>query len=97
MNPLTVVLAMLAATVASGPFLVAAFTLGLYGWTPVVLALALGAFAALALATRIEAEIKRQDPDWDERRDRAHPFALQRARIRAPRPDRDDPRQRLRR
>ncbi len=73
MNPLTIVLAMLAATVTTGPFLVAAFALGHYGWLSVLLALGLGAFAALALATRIEAEIKRQDPAWDERRDRPRP------------------------
>ena len=34
----------------------------------------LGAFAALALAQRIEAEIKRIDPAWDERHDRARPL-----------------------
>jgi hypothetical protein len=95
MNPLTIVLAMLAATVATGPFLVAAFTLGHYGWPTVLLALGLGAFAALALAARIEAEIKRQDPAWDERRDCARPLAVARPRIddRPGRPDqRFDPR-----
>lgn len=70
MNPLTLVLAMLVATTVTGPVLVAAFSLGLYGWPAVLLALSLGLFGAVALAVRIEAEIKRQDPAWDERRDR---------------------------
>lgn len=81
MNPLTIVLAMLAATVATGPFLVAAFTLGHYGWPAVLLALGLGAFAALALAVRIEDAIKRQDPAWDERRDRPRLWAVVRPRL----------------
>ncbi|EYD74852.1 hypothetical protein Rumeso_03582 [Rubellimicrobium mesophilum DSM 19309] len=75
MNPLTWVLAMLAGTAIGGPFLTAAFTLGLYGWTAVLVALALAGFGAAALAQRIEHEIKRQDPDWDEVHDRARPFA----------------------
>jgi hypothetical protein len=69
-NPLTLVLAMLVATAVTGPVLVAAFSLGLYGWPSVLMALALGLFGACVLAARIEAEIKRQDPNWDERRDR---------------------------
>ncbi|TNC72447.1 hypothetical protein [Rubellimicrobium roseum] len=96
MNPLTTVLAMLAATVATGPFLVAAFALGLYGWPSVLIALGLGGFAALALAWRIEAEIKRQDPAWDERRDCARPFAPVRTRV-DDRRDRFDPRHHWRR
>ncbi len=90
MNPLTLVLAMLVATVVTGPFLVAAFTLGLYGWPTFALALALGLFGAGVLAARVEAEIKRQDPDWDERRDRPHLVPI-RART-DDRPDRFDPR-----
>jgi hypothetical protein len=70
MNPLTLVLAMLVATTVTGPFLIAAFTLGLYGWPSVLMALALGLLGAGVLAARIEAETKRQDPDWDEHRDR---------------------------
>lgn len=70
MSPLTLVLAMLPATAATGSFLVAAFSLGLYGWPAVLLALLLGAFGAGTLAHRIEAEIKRRDPAWDEGRDR---------------------------
>jgi len=62
---------MLSATVATGPFLIAAFSLGYYGWPSILLGLSVGVFAALALARRIEAEIKRCDPAWDERRDRA--------------------------
>lgn len=76
MNPLTLVLAMLVGTVVTGPFLVAAFSLGLYSWPAVLLALALGLFGALVLAVRIEAEIKRQDPAWDERRDRPRPVPV---------------------
>lgn len=69
MNPLTLVLAMLVGTAVTGPFVMAAFSLGLYGWPSVLLALALGFFGAAVLAARIEAAIKRQDPAWDERRD----------------------------
>ncbi|MBP1806418.1 hypothetical protein [Rubellimicrobium aerolatum] len=81
MNPLTLVLAMLTATVVTGPMLVAAFLLGLYGWPPILLAFGLGGFGAWALARRIEEEIKRQDPAWDERRDRPRQLVLVRPRI----------------
>ena len=91
MNPLTCVLALLAATTVTGPVLVAAFSLGLYGWPAVLLAIALGLFAAAALARPIEAEIKRQDPAWDEVHDRARPFASVRPRSDEP-SDRFDPR-----
>ena len=80
MNPLTCVLAMLTGTAVGGPFLTAAFTLGLYGWPAVLLALGLAGFGAVALAQRIEHEIKRQDPAWDEVRDRARPLAVARPR-----------------
>ncbi len=91
MNPLTWVLAMLAGTATGGPFLVAAFTLGLYGWLSIVLAVGLAVFGAALLAQRIEHEIKRQDPAWDEVRERARPVAV--ARPRADEPgDRFDPR-----
>ena len=76
MNPLTLVLAMLTATAVTGPLLVAAFALGLYGWPPIILALAVGAFGAVALARRIEDEIKRQDPAWDELRDCPRPVVV---------------------
>ena len=81
MNPLTCVLAMLTGTVIAGPFVVAAFALGLYGWPTVLIALGLAAFGATLLAQRIEHEIKRQDPAWDEVRDRPRPFAVVRPRI----------------
>ena len=84
MNPLTWVLAMLAGTAVGGPFLVAAFTLGLYGWSSILFALGLAGLAAALLAQRIEHEIKRQDPAWDEVRDRARPFAVVRPRIDEP-------------
>lgn len=86
MNPLTCVLALLAATTVTGPVLVAAFSLGLYGWPAVLLAIALGLFAAAALARPIEAEIKRQDPAWDEVRDRPRPVPVRHSDPRAGRP-----------
>lgn len=76
MNPLTLVLAMLTATAVTGPVLVAAFVLDIYGWAPILLALGLGTFGALALARPIEHAIKRHDPAWDERRDCPRPLAL---------------------
>ena len=91
MNPLTCVLAMLTGTVVAGPFLVAAFALGHYGWPAVLFALGLAVFGVAVLARRIEREIKRQDPAWDEVRDRARPFAAVRPRTCEPR-DRFDPR-----
>ena len=96
MNPLTCVLAMLTGTVIAGPFLVAAFALGLYGWPTVMIALGLAAFGAAVLAQRIEHEIKRQDPAWDEVRDRARPFAVVRPRVDGD-PVRFDPRRHWRR
>jgi hypothetical protein len=87
MNPLTFVLALLSATTVTGPALVAAFSLGLYHWLAVSLALALGLFAAAALARPIEDAIKRQDPVWDEVRDR--PRSLPRRNGRAFDPCRD--------
>lgn len=91
MNPLTWILAMLAGTVTGGPFLVAAFALGHYGWAAILLSLGLAAFGAVALGHRIEREIKRQDPAWDERRDRARPLPVLRPRGDA-HPERFDPR-----
>ncbi len=64
---------MLTAAVVTGPFIVAAFALGHYGWPAILVGLALGAFGATALARRIEHEIKRQDPAWNELRDRTRP------------------------
>ena len=91
MNPLTWVLAVLAGTATGGPFLVAAFTLGHYGWPSILISIGLAAFGAAALAQRIEQEIKRQDPAWDEVHDRARPFASVRPRSDEP-SDRFDPR-----
>jgi hypothetical protein len=87
---------MLTGTVIAGPFLVAAFALGLYGWPTVLIALGLAAFGAALLAQRIEHEIKRQDPAWDEVRDRARPFAAVRPRV-DDAPERFDPRRHWRR
>jgi len=96
MNPLTCVLAMLTGTVIAGPFLVAAFALGLYAWPTVMIALGLAVLGAVLLAQRIEHEIKRQDPAWDEVRDRARPFAVVRPRCDDV-PERFDPRRHWRR
>ena len=97
MNPLTWVLAMLTGTVIAGPFLVAAFVMGLYGWPTVLIALGVAAFGAAVLAQRIEHAIKRQDPAWDEVRDRARPLAVVRPRIDDERPERFDLRRHWRR
>ncbi|TNC48736.1 hypothetical protein FHG66_13035 [Rubellimicrobium rubrum] len=80
MNPLTVVLSMLTATAVTGPFLVAAFVLGHYNWPAILLGVLLGAFGAAALARRIEHEMKRQDPAWDEHQDRPKAYAIVRPR-----------------
>ena len=80
MNPLTVVLSMLTATAVTGPFTVAAFVLGHYGWPAILLGVLLGVFGAAALARRIEYEMKRQDPAWDEDQDRPKAYAMVRPR-----------------
>lgn len=92
MNPLTCVLALLAATTVTGPVLVAAFSLGLYGWPAVLLAIALGVFAAAALARPIEAAIKREDPAWDEVRDRPRPVPVRHSEPRHSEPRHSEPR-----
>lgn len=95
MSPLVLVLSMLVVTVVTGPFIVAAFTLGLYGWPAVLLGLALGLFGAAALARRVEREIKRQDPAWDEEADRPRLLPIRVRRDERAR--RSDPRARWRR
>ena len=80
MNPLTAVLAMLTTTVVTGPFLVAAFVLGHYDWPTILICLVLGLFGATALSSRIEHEIKRQDPAWDEHHDRPRLYSVVRPR-----------------
>ena len=95
-NAFIAILAMLTGTVIAGPFLVAAFALGLYGWPAVVIALGVAAFGAAVLAQRIEHEIKRQDPAWDELHDRARPLVPVRPRADDP-SKRFDPRHHWRR
>ncbi len=73
MDRLSLFVAMMTWTVVSGVFIILFMSLGYLGWVPFGLAVALGFAAGFPWAKKISARIKRQDPDWDEKRNRPDP------------------------
>jgi hypothetical protein len=63
MGLLTLILGMLAATTAGGTCLIAAFTLGLYGWPAVLTAFLVGSFGAATLALPLAAVVRSRSSD----------------------------------
>ena len=73
MDRLSLFIAMMTWTLVSGVFIVLFMSLGYIGWTAFAIAVLLGFGVGLPCAKMISARIKRQDPDWDEERNRADP------------------------
>lgn len=73
MDRLSLFIAMMTWTVISGAIIILFMSMGYLGWVPFALAVGLGFAIGLPVAKRISARIKRQDPDWDEKRNRPDP------------------------
>lgn len=68
MDRLSLVLTLMTGAVLTGSLTIAAFTLGYYGWVPVLIAAAVGFGASWPAAYLISRRIKRRDPGFDHRR-----------------------------
>jgi hypothetical protein len=68
MDRLSIVLTLMTGAVLTGGLVVAAFSLGWYGWPPILGAAAIGFAASWPVALTISRRIKRADPSWDETR-----------------------------
>lgn len=73
MDRLSLLIAMMTWTLVSGVIIVLFMSLGYVGWVQFGIAVVLGFALGLPLAKVISARIKRQDPDWDEKRNRPDP------------------------
>lgn len=73
MDRLSLYVAMMTWTLVSGVIIVAFMSFGYVGWVHFGVAVVLGFGLGLPLAKMISARIKRQDPDWDEKRNRPDP------------------------
>jgi len=70
MDRLSLFIAMMTWSLVSGSLIILFMTLGYIGWTAFAVAVVLGFALGLPLAKMIAARIKRQDPSWDEKRNR---------------------------
>ncbi|MCB1365681.1 MAG: hypothetical protein KDK02_16310 [Rhodobacteraceae bacterium] len=70
MHRLRVYLAVLSGACIAGAALIAAFALGYYDWIAIALSGALGVVLAWPSGIWLARRIKRDDPAWDQRRDR---------------------------
>jgi NAD/NADP transhydrogenase alpha subunit len=70
MDRLSLFIAMMTWSLVSGCLIILFMTLGYIGWTAFAVAVVLGFALGLPLAKMIAARIKRQDPSWDEKRNR---------------------------
>jgi hypothetical protein len=68
MDRLSIFLTLMTGAVLTGGLVVVAFSLGWYGWPPILGAAAIGFAAAWPVALMISRRIKRDDPSWDETR-----------------------------
>jgi hypothetical protein len=73
MDRLSIFVAMMTWSVVSGCLIVLFLSLGYVGWVPIVTGVVAGFALGLPLAKWIGARIKRQDPAWDEVRNRPAP------------------------
>jgi hypothetical protein len=74
MNRLRYYLAILVGLCVAGTVLIAPFTLGYYTITAFIVAALLGLLTAWPGGVWMARWIKRDDPAWDHRRDKAKPF-----------------------
>lgn len=68
MDRLSIVLTLMTGSVLTGGLVIAAFSLGWYGWTPILGSAAVGFALSWPTALMISRRIKRKDPAWDETR-----------------------------
>ena len=68
MDRLSIILTLMTGAVLTGGLVIAAFSLGWYGWPAVIGAAVIGFGASWPSAYLISRRIKRQDPGWDETR-----------------------------
>jgi hypothetical protein len=68
MDRLSIFLTLMTGAVLTGGLVVAAFSLGWYGWPPILGAAVIGFAAAWPVALMISRRIKRDDRSWDETR-----------------------------
>lgn len=73
MDRLSLFIAMMMWSVISGAIIILFMSLGYVGWIAFALAVVLGFAVGIPAAKMISARIKRQDPDWDEKRNRPDP------------------------
>ncbi|MBK0328237.1 hypothetical protein I5535_13155 [Rhodobacteraceae bacterium F11138] len=62
-------MAALTGACVAGAALIAALSLGYYSWGAVAVSAAIGLIAAWPAGIWFARQIKREDPDWDHRRD----------------------------
>jgi len=68
MDRRSIILTLMTGAVLTGGLVIAAFSLGWYGWPAVIGAAVIGFGASWPSAYLISRRIKRQDPGWDETR-----------------------------
>lgn len=68
MDRLSILLTLMTGAVLTGGLIIAVFSLGYYGWVPILGAVFLGYVLSWPAAYLISRRIKRLDPGWDERR-----------------------------
>ncbi|MEY8841237.1 hypothetical protein AB9K41_19590 [Cribrihabitans sp. XS_ASV171] len=73
-RPRFYVILMTAASLA-GALVIVAFTLGMYSWEAIAISVAAGAIIGVPLGILFTRWMKRDDPAWDESRDRPKPPA----------------------
>ncbi|MEH6774528.1 MAG: hypothetical protein V7668_11425 [Cereibacter changlensis] len=66
MDRLAILLTMLTGAMITGTLVVVFFSMGYYGWGPVIIAVVIGMVGAWPSAWGISRRIKRKDPGWDE-------------------------------
>jgi hypothetical protein len=78
MDRLAILLTMLTGAMITGTLVVVFFSMGYYGWGPVILSVVIGMVGAWPAAWGISRRIKWQDPGWDETRVEKAPSSIPR-------------------
>ena len=68
MDRLSIFLSLMTGTAIAGALVIAAFTFGYYGLTPILVSALIGVVLAWPVAHVISRRIKRRDPDFDHTR-----------------------------
>ncbi len=78
MDRLSIILTMITGAMITGTLVVVFFTMGYYGWGPVIIAVVVGLVGAWPSAWGVSRRIKRKDPSWDETRAEQVPSVIPR-------------------